>query len=121
MMSLKGIGVLKLSDIEIAKQNIVKRFPSVMKQDAKKIYIYGSCARGDYDDDSDVDVAILTNCGREEAKKYDEELMDIVTDIAMESDAIVEYICIPYEEYQEKKNWYGYFQNIENEGQLIYG
>ena len=47
--------------------------------------------------------------------------MDIVTDIAMVSDAIVEYVCLPIDEFDEKKNWYGYFQNIEREGKVLYG
>ena len=52
---------------------------------------------------------------------YDSLLMDVVTDIAMETDAIVEYICIPYDEYMSKKNWYGYFENIDKDGITIYG
>ena len=82
--------------------------------------MYGSCARGDYDDDSDIDVCVLTECDRLDAKKYDSSLMDVVTEIAMCTDAIVEYICIPYDEFVSKKNWYGYFKNIEKEGMTIY-
>lgn len=65
--------------------------------------MYGSCARGDYDSDSDVDVAIITDMDRKNVKKYDSELMDAVTDIAMNSDAVVEYICVPIDEYTDKK------------------
>ena len=70
----------------------------------KKIFVYGSCARGDFDEDSDIDVAILTDCDRVEAKKYDDYLMDIVTEIAMKTNAIVEYICIPENEFSEKSH-----------------
>lgn len=56
-----------------------------------------------------------------EAKKYDDSLLDIVTDIAMDTWTIVQYICIPIKEYDEKKDWYDYFQNIEREGIVIYG
>ena len=50
-----------------------------------------------------------------EAKKYDDYLMDIVTDIAMKTNAIVEYICIPENEFSEKKSWHAYYGNIESE------
>lgn len=43
---------------------------------------------------------------RKAVKKYDSELMDAVTDIAMNSDAVVEYICLPVDEYNDKKGWY---------------
>ena len=39
-----------------------------------------------------------------EAKKYDDKLMEIVTEIAMKTQAIVEYICIPVTEYMEKNH-----------------
>ncbi len=108
-------------DIELAIDIIREKIPLNMKTHAKKILVYGSCARGDYTDDSDIDVAIITDCDRMEAKQYDDSLMDIVTDIAMKTNAIVEYICIPEHEFLEKKSWYLYFKNIENEGKLIYG
>lgn len=109
------------SDIELAIGIMRERIPLNMSSHAKKIYVYGSCARGDFTDDSDIDVAILTDCNRLEAKKFDGILMDIVTDIAMETNAIVEYICIPEREFSEKKSWYSYFKNIESEGMIIYG
>lgn len=109
--------------IELEKTNeyLKKHMPEVLKSDLVRIILYGSCARGDYAFDSDVDIALLTNCDRMEAKKYDDSLMDIVTEIAMDTGTIVQYICIPIKEYDEKKDWYGYFQNIEREGIVIYG
>ena len=109
------------NDIDKACGILHNRIPQLLQEHVKKIIMYGSCARGDFNDDSDIDIAILTDLGRAESKKYDSELMDTVTDIAMETNAIVEYICIPYQEYEEKKEWYGYFKNIEKEGSLIYG
>lgn len=109
------------NDIEQAIEILKEKIPLNMKNHVKKIVIYGSCARGDYTENSDIDVAILTDCDRLQAKKYDDLLMDIVTDIAMETNTIVEYTCIPENEFMEKKAWYAYFKNIEKEGRVIYG
>ena len=109
------------NDIDYASRVFVEKVPEILKKHLKKIIMYGSCARGDFNNDSDVDIALLTDMNRLDAKKYDSELMDIVTDIAMVSDAIVEYVCLPIDEFDEKKNWYGYFQNIEREGKVLYG
>ena len=107
--------------IDKTKEYLKTHMPKVLKADLVQIVMYGSCARGDYGELSDIDIALITNCDRMEAKKYDDSLMDIVTDIAMELGTIVEYICIPLNEYNEKKTWYGYFKNIEKEGLVIYG
>lgn len=108
-------------DIETAIDIMKVKIPENMETHVKKIFVYGSCARGDFNDDSDIDVAILTDCDRLEAKQFDDSLMDVVTDIAMKTNAIVEYICIPEIEFIEKKSWYAYFKNIESEGKMIYG
>ena len=108
------------NDIEQAVEILKEKIPLNMKNHVKKIVIYGSCARGDYTENSDIDVAILTDCDRLQVKKYDDLLMDIVTDIAMETNIIVEYTCIPENEFMEKKAWYAYFKNIEKEGRVIY-
>lgn len=108
-------------DIDYASRVFTERASKILKEHIKKIIMYGSCARGDYDSDSDIDIAIITDMDRKTVKKYDSDLMDAVTDIAMNSDAVVEYICLPVEEYNDKKGWYGYFKNIEAEGRVIYG
>jgi predicted nucleotidyltransferase len=108
-------------DIEKTNKYLINKMPSVLLGDLDKIVLYGSCARGDFSDDSDIDIALFTKCDRLASKKYDDELMDIVTDIAMDIGTIVEYVCIPIDEYNQKKGWYGYFQNIEREGIVLYG
>jgi predicted nucleotidyltransferase len=108
-------------DIEKTNQYLINKMPSILLGDLDKIVLYGSCARGDFSDDSDIDIALLTKCDRLTSKKYDDELMDIVTDVAMDIGTIVEYVCIPIDEYNQKKEWYGYFQNIEREGIVLYG
>ncbi|EOS72096.1 hypothetical protein C818_00243 [Lachnospiraceae bacterium MD308] len=92
----------------------------LMGGDLKAVILYGSCARGDYTKDSDVDIVLLTGCGRMEVKKYDDGLDSIATKLAMKYFAVVNFVCLPQDEFLKKKEWYGYFQNIEREGEVIY-
>lgn len=87
-----------------------------LSEDICKIYLYGSCARGDYNDDSDIDIAIMTKCDRMSSKKYGEIMAEIATAVAMKYNAIVNFVCIPYSEYLENKSWYPYFASIERDG-----
>ncbi|MDE6014224.1 MAG: nucleotidyltransferase domain-containing protein [Acetatifactor sp.] len=41
---------------------------TVMERGLIKVVLYGSCARGDYTQDSDIDIALVTACDRLEAK-----------------------------------------------------
>ncbi len=80
-----------------------------LKDNARKVILFGSCARGDYNTESDIDVAILTKTNRIENKEYTFILAEIATDIAMNYMAVVNFICIPEKEYDEKKSWYSSF------------
>lgn len=113
--------VLTEHTISDVKEEIVIRVNEIMDSDLVAIILYGSCARGDYTHDSDIDIALLTRCDRKEAKKYENVLARISTDLAMKYFVIVNFVCLPYDEFEEKKTWYSYFMNIEREGELLYG
>ena len=107
--------------INIVKLEAAKLASELMCDDLVEVILYGSCARGDYSADSDIDIALITKCDRMEAKKYSDELAGIATTLAMEYFAIVNFVCLPYDEFAEKKTWYAYFRNIDREGEVLYG
>ena len=113
--------VLNEKIIEKVKKEVVSQVRGLMGADLVEIILYGSCARGDYTDDSDIDIALLTKSDRIQVKKYSSGLAAIATDMAMKYFAVVNFVCLPFDEYTEKETWYEYFQNIRNEGQILYG
>lgn len=56
-----------------------------------------------------------------EVKKYDEELANLATELAMKYFTVVNFVCLPYQEFTEKRTWYAYFRNIEKDGVILYG
>ncbi len=114
---------LALNDdiIEKVKDEATKMIRQLMKDDVIEIILYGSCSRGDYSEDSDIDIAVITGCDRIEAKKYDDGLAGIATALAMKYFAVVNFASLPFSEFEQKKAWYAYFRNIATEGEVIYG
>ncbi|MBO5524490.1 MAG: nucleotidyltransferase domain-containing protein [Roseburia sp.] len=107
--------------IENMKKEATDLVKMLMGKDLIKVILYGSCARGDYTQDSDIDIALITNCDRMEVKKYSDKIADISMQLAMEYFAVVNFVCLPYAEFLQKKSWYLYFRNIESEGEVLYG
>lgn len=107
--------------IEKIKVEATEKIKEIMFSDLIQVILYGSCARGDYHADSDVDIALLTKCDRYEVKKYDDALAKIATELAMKYFAVVNFVPLPYDEFLEKKEWYAYFKNIDQEGEVLYG
>lgn len=93
----------------------------VMKEDLEGVVLYGSCARGDNNEDSDVDIALLTQCNRISSEKYIDQLAECSASLMMKYNEIVNFVCLPLNEFQEKREWYPFFKNIWEEGILIYG
>lgn len=109
------------SIINTVKEEVVALVSELLKDDLVQIVLYGSCARGDYNADSDIDIAIITKSGRLQAKSYASDLANIATVLAMKYFAVVNFVCLPYAEFEEKKGWYAYFRNIDTEGVVLYG
>lgn len=108
------------NQLETVKKDIVTEIPKALSNDCRKIILFGSCARGDYRDESDVDVAILIYCDREQVGKYDSAVDNIAMYIGDKTGVVVNFVLLPYEEYEAKKSWYPFFMNIENEGIVLY-
>lgn len=108
--------VLNQNTIECIKIEAIQSVKKLMGNDLKEIILYGSCARGDFTADSDIDIALITAGDRMSIKKYDDGLAAIATELAMRYFAIVNFVCLPEAEYLEKKTWYAYFKNIAKGG-----
>ncbi len=106
--------------IEEVKRLAVRDITKALRNDCRQIILYGSCARGDFNLDSDVDIAILTDSNREQVKKYSAQIADISAKIGINTTAVVNFICLPYAEFEEKKTWYPFFMNIEKDGVLLF-
>lgn len=91
---------------------------SLLKDNVVKIILFGSCSRGDYRPDSDIDIAILTKTDRDENKKYTYDLAEISTEMAMKYLTVVNFICIPDDDFNRLKT-YSLFMNIKKEGKEL--
>lgn len=76
----------------------------LMGKDLIKVILYGSCARGDYVQDSDIDIALITSCDRIEVKKYSDDIAAISTKLAMKYFSVVNFVCLPYDEFIKKNH-----------------
>lgn len=112
---------LSQNTIEKVKSDSVLLLCNAMGEDIRKIILYGSCSRGDFSDDSDIDIALIVTCNRTEINKYSDLLAEIATKLAADYLAIVNFVCLPEIEFEEHRKWYPYYKNIDREGVLLYG
>lgn len=107
--------------IDKVKNESVLLVCDAIGRDIRKIILYGSCSRGDFSEDSDIDIALLVSCNRAETNKYTDILAEIATQLAAKYLAIVNFVCLSEKEFEARKDWYPYFKNIALEGEILYG
>ena len=87
----------------------------------QKIILYGSYARGDYRDCSDLDIMVLVDYSKEEIKKYRSDLSDLSFDIGDKYDLII--ISPIMQNIRHFKKWLDcspFYSNVVKEGVELY-
>lgn len=103
---------------KICKQ-MVECYRSIYGVDVINIFLYGSYARGDNSDDSDIDITAIIKGSRVELQQKLKKVWDISADMGLENDIVVSPTVIPYEEFEEYKDKLPYYKNILREGRKI--
>ena len=85
----------------------------------KKIILYGSYARGDYNKHSDVDIMILTDLTFEEIEEYRDKISDIAYDIELSTGIILSPVIKNIEKYNSRINFVPFYKNVEREGVVL--
>ena len=87
--------------------------------DVVEIVLFGSYARGDQSEDSDIDIVALVHGCREDLQARLKRVWDISAEIGLEHDVIVSPMVIPYDEFMKYKQSLPYYRNIAEEGRKI--
>ena len=84
----------------------------------KAVILYGSCARGDFSDDSDIDVMILIDTPPEKIQDERIKMLDIVKQIDRDFDfeILLAPVIQSYMVYAKYVDAMPYYRNIEKEG-----
>lgn len=105
--------------LEDAKKMIVDSYRDVYGNNLVAVYLYGSYARGDYDEYSDIDFAAIVDGERMMLQKQLKMVWEQTHEFGYEHDIIVSSTVIPYSEFIRYNNILPYYMNILKEGQRI--
>ena len=101
-------------------RDIILRFSQqvkmIMGSKLDKVILYGSYARGDYNEHSDVDIIILTTLTDEEIEKTETLIFDLAFDLELESGIVINPVL---ENEAHYRYWLGalpFYDNVEKEG-----
>lgn len=100
---------------ELTRQ-IVSAYKETYGDDISCIYLYGSYARGDYTEHSDIDFVAIVHGDRQALQDQLSEVWDRASDIGSTFDMIISSTVIPYDEFETYRDTLPYYQNIIKDG-----
>ena len=80
------------------------------------VVLYGSYARGDYDDESDVDIMVRVICAKDQLGRYRHILSDVASELSLAYDVTVSVSIVDTETFHRYRRFLPYFENVEREG-----
>lgn len=98
---------------------MVDCYRGVYGVDIVEIVLFGSYARGNYTEDSDIDIVALVHGSREVLQAKLKKVWDVSAELGLENDIIVSPMVVPYDEFVKYKQTLPYYRNIAEEGKKI--
>ena len=98
---------------------MVDCYRGVYGDDIVEIVLFGSYARGNHTEDSDIDIVALVHGSREVLQAKLKKVWDVSAELGLENDTIVSPMVVPYDEFVKYRQTLPYYRNIAEEGKKI--
>lgn len=99
-------------------EEVEQKLKTLFRHKLSRIILYGSYARGDYDDKSDIDVIALID--DDDLKKYHRQILRINVDLSLKYDVDLTVIIENNTDFNLNVDVIPLFKNIYKEGINIY-
>lgn len=103
-------------ELTIILKKMAEIYENVYGKDLIRVVLYGSYARGDYTNDSDIDIAAIVYGEREWLQRKLKYVWEETADLELEFGTILSPTVIPYEEFEAYREDLPYYKNIACEG-----
>lgn len=91
----------------------------ILGEKLTKIIVYGSYARGDYRENSDVDIMILTKLSEEEIRAIKNDIYDLAFEVEMSTGIELSPIIKNEEQYEYWVDTLPFYRNVRDEGVVV--
>lgn len=91
----------------------------IFKDKLTDVILFGSYARGDFDEESDIDILIVANLPSEEIQNYRDRLDSICGEMLFDYGVLVSIIEKDYDTYNRYADILPFYKNIVKEGVKI--
>ena len=106
------------AELNIILNDFVIGTKEIFGDKLKEVILFGSYARGDYDSESDVDIAILADIPREDERNYIDNIVALMSEVDKKHSyaVLLAPIIISHSFFEEWREVMPFYRTVENEG-----
>ena len=108
-----------MEDLSCLLERYKEAVSQILGERLKRIILYGSYARGDFKQDSDMDIMILADIQPEEISNLADRIYDITYDFEVKYEMEINPSIQSIQVYEQWKGVYSFFMNIEKDGVAV--
>ena len=101
---MKSADVVAIPRIGALLSHVQSELKKFLGEKLKRLIIYGSYSRGDYDDESDLDLMALVDAPHPD-ETYEEQVLDVMVNLSLEHDAVLSIFLENEHEYEIQKKF----------------
>ena len=100
---------------------IVQRVLDNRDLSISKIILYGSYARGDANDGSDIDIMILCNNDKAYVQEHERNIWHEVDHVGLDNDIMIQTVVQSEDYFDYWADALPFYKNVKNDGVVLYG
>jgi len=105
-----------MDKIQNILQNFADKVKDIIGDELDKIIVYGSYARGDYRENSDIDIMVLTHLSEDKIREKEVELYDLAFDFQMDYLIDISVMLVATHTFEYWLGALPFYDNVNKEG-----
>ena len=106
-------------NIRVIVYQFIEELKKILGDNLSKVIVYGSYARGDYRDNSDVDIMILVKMSDDEIREVKNEIYDLAFDFELSTGIDISPIIKNEDQYEYWVDTLPFYRNVRDEGVVV--
>ena len=102
--------------ISAIMQDFAKSVRKMLGNSLDSVIVYGSYARGDYSELSDIDIMLLVSLGEEEIMKISDQISDLAFDFMMKYGVDISPVITNIDHFNYWVDNLPFYRNVRDEG-----
>jgi len=101
--------------------DLQEKLQALLGEKLVKVILYGSYAIKTFDEESDVDIMVLTDLSDNEIKKAYEQIDELSSKLSLEYEVLISILVKSVEKFYNYSDILPFYKNVLKEGVALYG